>query len=101
LEVKGVTLEEDGVVRFPDAPTARGAKHLHELIRAAKEGYGAWVFLVIQMENVDHFEPNWRTDPDFGQALLDARSQGVTLLACDCKVTPETLEIGKPVEIVL
>ena len=50
---------------------------------------------------MDHFEPNWRTDPDFGQALLDARSQGVTLLAYDCKVTPETLEIGKRVEIVL
>lgn len=101
LEVKGVTLEEDGVVRFPDAPTARGAKHLHELIRAAEEGYGAYVFLVIQMADVDHFEPNRKTDPDFAQALQEARNKGVTLLAYDCNVTPGTLEIGKRVEIVL
>ena len=99
LEVKGVTLEENGVVRFPDAPTARGAKHLHELIRAGREGYGAYVFLVIQMENVDHFEPNWKTDPDFGQALLDAQEAGVHLLAYDCQVTPDSLWIGKKVPV--
>ena len=99
LEVKGVTLEEIGVVRFPDAPTARGAKHLHELIRAGREGYGAYVFLVIQMENVDHFEPNWKTDPDFGQALLDAQEAGVHLLAYDCQVTPDSLWIGKKVPV--
>lgn len=101
LEVKGVTLEENGVVRFPDAPTARGAKHLHELIRAGREGYGAYVFLVIQMENVDHFEPNWKTDPDFGQALLDAQEAGVHLLAYDCQVTPGSLRIGKKVPVML
>ena len=99
LEVKGGTFEENGVVRFPDAPTARGAKHLHELIRAGREGYGAYVFLVIQMENVDHFEPNWKTDPDFGQALLDAQEAGVHLLAYDCQVTPDSLWIGKKVPV--
>lgn len=101
LEVKGVTLEENGVVRFPDAPTARGAKHLHELIRAGREGYGTYVFLVIQMENVDHFEPNWKTDPDFGQTLLDAQEAGVHLLAYDCQVTPGSLRIGKKVPVML
>ncbi|WP_278674807.1 DNA/RNA nuclease SfsA [Acidaminococcus fermentans] len=99
LEVKGVTLEDHGVVRFPDAPTARGAKHLHELIRASREGYGAYVFLVIQMENVDHFEPNWQTDPDFGQALLEAQEAGVQILAYDCQVAPASLSIGKKVPI--
>ena len=99
LEVKGVTLEDRGVVRFPDAPTARGAKHLHELIRASREGYGAYVFLVIQMENVDHFEPNWQTDPDFGQALLEAQEAGVQILAYDCQVAPASLSIGKKVPV--
>ena len=99
LEVKGVTLEDHGVVRFPDAPTARGAKHLHELIRASQEGYGAYVFLVIQMENVDHFEPNWKTDPDFGQALLEAQEAGVQILAYDCQVAPASLSIGKKVPV--
>ncbi len=99
LEVKGVTLEDHGVVRFPDAPTARGAKHLHELIRASQEGYGAYVFLVIQMENVDHFEPNWQTDPDFGQALLEAQEAGVQILAYDCQVAPASLSIGKKVPV--
>ena len=99
LEVKGVTLEDRGVVRFPDAPTARGAKHLHELIRASQEGYGAYVFLVIQMENVDHFEPNWKTDPDFGQALLEAQEAGVQILAYDCQVAPASLSIGKKVPV--
>lgn len=99
LEVKGVTLEDHGVVRFPDAPTARGAKHLHELIRASREGYGAYVFLVIQMENVDHFEPNWQTDPDFGQALLEAQEAGVQILAYDCQVAPASLSIGKKVPV--
>ena len=89
------------MVRFPDAPTARGAKHLHELIRAAEEGYGAYVFLVIQMADVNHFEPNRKTDPDFAHALQEVRNKGVTLLAYDCNVTPGTLEIGKRVEIVL
>lgn len=99
MEVKGVTLEEDGIVRFPDAPTERGAKHLQELIKAHKEGYNTYVFLVIQMADVDHFEPNWKTDPAFAQGLLDAAAAGVKILAYNCAVTPDTLEIKKAVDI--
>lgn len=99
LEVKGVTLEENGVVYFPDAPTLRGTKHLHELMKAKEEGYDAYIFLCIQMENVDHFEPNRRTDPNFADALVDAQKSGVKLLAYDCKVTPGSMQIGKKIEV--
>ena len=101
MEVKGVTLEDGGVVRFPDAPTARGSKHLHELVKAHREGYDVYLFLVVQMADVDHFEPNWRTDPDFGQALLEAEAGGVKVLCYDCEVTPKTLKIGKKVAVQL
>lgn len=99
LEVKGVTLEENNIVYFPDAPTQRGTKHLHELIQARKEGYDAYVFLCIQMENVDHFAPNRKTDPDFADALLEAKNSGVKILAYDCKITPNSMQIGKPVKV--
>lgn len=99
MEVKGVTLEENGVVRFPDAPTARGSKHLHELVKAHQEGYDVYLFLVVQMADVAHFEPNWRTDPDFGQALLEAEAGGVKILCYDCDVSPQTLKIGKKVAV--
>lgn len=101
MEVKGVTLEDGGVVRFPDAPTARGSKHLHELVKAHREGYDVYLFLVVQMADVDHFEPNWRTDPDFGQSLLEAQDHGVQILCYDCDVTPKTLKIGKKVAVQL
>lgn len=99
LEVKGITLEENGVVYFPDAPTLRGTKHLHELVKAKEEGYDAYIFLCVQMESVDHFEPNRRIDPDFADALVDAQKNGVKLLAYDCKVTPSSMQIGKKIEI--
>lgn len=99
MEVKGVTLEDGGVVRFPDAPTARGSKHLHELVKAHREGYDVYLFLVVQMADVDHFEPNWRTDPDFGQALLEAEAGGVKILCYDCEVSPQTLKIDKKVAV--
>lgn len=76
VEVKGVTLEADGVVRFPDAPTERGVKHLEELLRAREEGYESWVCFVIQMSGVKHFEPNDRTHPQFGAALRRAAQAG-------------------------
>lgn len=98
-EVKGVTLEEDGVVRFPDAPTERGVKHLHGLARAVKEGYEAWAVFVIQMEDVHHFEPNRATHPAFADALREASEGGVRLLALDCSVTPESLSIRQEVPI--
>ena len=99
LEVKGVTLETDGVCAFPDAPTLRGAKHLRVLTQLAKDGYGAYVLFVIQMSDVQYLHPNDTTDPEFGKALREAAKVGVTVLAMDCAVTPDTMEIQSPVEI--
>lgn len=93
LEVKGVTLEEDGVARFPDAPTERGVKHINELIQAAEKGYQSYVLFVIQMQGISHFEPNDRTHKAFGDALRKAYKKGVHVLACDCEVTMDTLKI--------
>lgn len=93
IEVKGVTLEQDGIVRFPDAPTERGVKHLEELICARRAGYECWVCFVVQMSDVTHFEPNDATHPQFGEALRRAEKAGVHILALDCAVTAETLEI--------
>ena len=97
LEVKGVTLENDGVCAFPDAPTERGVKHLHGLTQAVKDGYGAFVLFVIQMPDVKYLRPNEATDPVFAQALREAAEAGVTVLAMDCAVTPDTMEIRLPV----
>ncbi len=99
LEVKGVTLENDGVCAFPDAPTQRGAKHIRELIRAKEEGYEAYILFVIQMEDVKYLHPNDATDPEFGKALRQAEKAGVEILALDCKVAPDEMTIGKPVEV--
>ncbi len=99
LEVKGVTLEEDGVVRFPDAPTQRGTKHLKGLTKAVQEGYGAYVLFVVQMENVRYLEPNQKTDPAFSDALREAEKAGVKILAMDCRVEPGAMTIEKPVEV--
>ena len=101
LEVKGVTLETNGVCAFPDAPTIRGAKHLRELTELAKTGYGAYVLFVIQMTDVKYLHPNDATDPEFGRALREAKDAGVQILAMDCKVTPNTMELNKPVEVEL
>lgn len=101
LEVKGVTLEKDGVCAFPDAPTTRGVKHLQGLRDAAGEGYGAFVLFVIQMENVKYLHPNDATDPAFGNALREAARAGVQILAVDCKVTENTMTIGTPVPVQL
>ena len=97
LEVKGVTLETDGICAFPDAPTQRGAKHLRGLAEAAAAGCGAYVLFVIQMENVRYLRPNDETDPAFGKALRDAAAAGVRILAVDCTVTPDTMAAGKAV----
>ena len=101
LEVKGVTLENDGVCAFPDAPTERGAKHLRGLTRAVGEGYGGYVLFVIQMADVKHLHPNDATDPNFGAALREAAAAGVQVLAVDCRVTVDSMEIGKTVPVVL
>lgn len=99
LEVKGVTLEQDGVCAFPDAPTERGVKHLRGLTQAARDGYRAYVLFVIQMEDVQYFRPNDEMDPTFGQALRAAAQQGVRVLAVDCKVGVDSMEIRGPVEV--
>ena len=100
-EVKGVTLEENGHARFPDAPTQRGVKHLEELILAKEAGYEAAVCFVIQMEGMRCFSPNDATHPAFGEALRKAAQAGVRLLAMECHVTPETLEITREVPCIL
>lgn len=99
LEVKGVTLENDGICAFPDAPTERGARHLRELAQAAKAGYGAYVLFVIQMKNVQYLHPNDATDPAFGAALREAAAAGVQIFAMDCQVTEDSMVIADPVEI--
>lgn len=101
IEVKGVTLEEDGVCRFPDAPSDRAVKHLEELICAVREGYEAYVFFVIQMKGVRYFTPNTDTHPKFAETLKKAFDTGVKILAYDCEVMPESITVSTPVEIVL
>ena len=99
VEVKGVTLERDGAVFFPDAPTERGARHLHELIHAVEEGYGAAVLFVIQMEDVRYFSPNDATDPAFGKALREAAAAGVEIWAYTCRVKADSMDIADPVAV--
>jgi len=101
LEVKGVTLETDGVCAFPDAPTERGAKHLKGLQQAVQEGFGGYVLFVIQMSDVKYLHPNDATDPAFGKALREADAAGVHILAMDCAVTENTMEIRKGVLVKL
>lgn len=101
LEVKGVTLEQDGVCAFPDAPTDRGTKHLRGLAHLAHGGCGAYVLFVIQMAGVKYLHPNDTTDPDFGKALREAAEAGVQVLAVDCTVTEDTMTIQNPVPVCL
>lgn len=99
MEVKGVTLEENGIARFPDAPTERGIKHLKELIRCMEEGYEAYVLFVIQMKGISRFEPNGERHPEFAEVLCEAAEKGVHVLAYDCKVTEDEMIISNPVPV--
>ena len=99
LEVKGVTLENNCVCAFPDAPTERGAKHLRGLSELAKNGYGAYVLFVIQMTDVKYLHPNDATDPTFGTALRQAAADGVQIMAVTCRVTPDSMEIEQETEV--
>lgn len=99
IEVKGVTLEKDGIARFPDAPTERGVKHIKELERAMSEGYEAYIIFVIQMKGIDRFEPNDVTHPQFGEALRHAEKSGVRILAFDCIVRPDRLTLDQPIQV--
>ena len=99
IEVKGVTLESEGVVLFPDAPSERAVKHVEELMAAKREGYRVFVLFVIQMENVEYFTPNRVTHPEFAEALSRASREGVEILAYDCIVTENSMRINRPVEV--
>lgn len=99
VEVKGVTLEREGHCLFPDAPTERGVRHLHELMRAVEEGHRATAFFVIQMADVLDFAPNDTTHPAFGEALREAARRGVEIAAYTCRVTPETVTLDAPVPV--
>ena len=101
LEVKGCTLETDGIARFPDAPTERGVKHINELIDCVNEGFEAYILFVIQTKGIKHFEPNDKTHSAFGDALRNAESKGVNILAYDCNVTKDTIEIDKEIKVLL
>ena len=99
VEVKGVTLEQDGVVMFPDAPTERGVKHINELCRCIDNGYKAYIFFIIQMDNVKYFTPNRKTHPQFADALKAAAEKGVGVYALDCKVSENSIAADKFVEV--
>ncbi len=101
VEVKGVTLEQDGVVMFPDAPTERGVKHINELCRCIDNGYKAYIFFIIQMDNVKYFTPNRKTHPQFADALKAAAEKGVGVYALDCKVSENSIAADKFVEVSL
>lgn len=101
LEVKGVTLEKDGRVFFPDAPTERGTKHLNELCRCIEEGYEAYALFVVQMKNVGSFSPNEETDPAFASALRNAAENGVKILCYDCLVTENEMIIKDEIPVIL
>lgn len=101
LEVKGVTLENDGVASFPDAPTERGVKHINELITAVSDGYEGYILFVIQMKEISYMMPNDVTHKAFGDALREAEKAGVKILAVDCIVTPDSIVCDKPVKVKL
>lgn len=101
IEVKGVTLENEGVVSFPDAPTERGVKHLNELMAAKREGFDVYVIFVVQMKNVRFFTPNFQNDPMFSETLIRAEAEGVNILAYDCRVTEDEMTIEDRVPIKL
>ncbi|MBD5395163.1 MAG: A/G-specific adenine glycosylase [Lachnospiraceae bacterium] len=101
MEVKGVTLEKDGVVLFPDAPSERAVKHVYELIDAARAGYQAYIMMVVQMKDVKYFTPNRETQPEFADALMEAVKAGVKIIAYDCIISPDSMIIDKPVPVYL
>ena len=101
LEVKGVTLEENGKSMFPDAPTERGRKHLLELIEAKREGYGAGVLFLAQMDDIKSFSPNFIMDPAFSKALIKCSKNGVDIFAYSCQVTEKSISLNREIEIIL
>lgn len=101
IEVKGVTLEKDGIAYFPDAPTERGVKHIQELQESLKEGFEAYIIFVIQMKNIKELRPNDETHKAFGDALRKASKAGVKVLALDCVIKPDSIVADQPITVVL
>lgn len=101
IEIKGVTLEADGISMFPDAPTERGTKHVLEIIKSIKEGYKSYIFFLIQMKDIDCFKPNETMDKKFANALQMAKKEGVNMLAYNSIVTKDEINLGKRVEILI
>ena len=101
IEVKGVTLERDNFVLFPDAPTERGTKHIHHLIKAKEAGYESCIYFIVQMNEADYFTPNSATDPVFAAALKEAKGAGVQIHAAVCKVTPEEITVSHEIPVQL
>lgn len=99
VECKGVTLENNGIVLFPDAPTERGTKHINELIKAVSEGYKAYLIFVVQTDNVKYFTPNKETDLNFADALKEAKEKGVNIKAFTSKITPDSITIEEEIEV--
>lgn len=99
IEVKGCTLEEDGIACFPDAPTVRGVKHVRGLTELAGQGCRCIVLIVIQMKGVREFRPNWKTQPEFGEALIEAQAAGVEIIAVDCNVQPGVVNIDASIPV--
>lgn len=99
LEVKGVTLEDGGIASFPDAPTERGVKHIEELTELKRQGFGAAILFVIQMKGITEFRPNDVTHRAFGDALRLANERGVSILAYDCIVTPDSITVDQPIKV--
>lgn len=98
MEVKGCTLEREGIGYFPDAPTDRGVKHLRELAKAVKDGYRAALAFAIQMDGIKEVRPNIQTHPEFGAAMQEAREAGVEILFLSCHVEPDGLEVKEAVK---
>ncbi len=100
-EIKGVTLEENGIAKFPDAPTERGIKHLNELSDAVRNGYLAYAVFIIQMKGIEHFEPNYKMHKAFADTLKAAQQSGVNVIAYDCIVSPESIELDNQIPIII
>ena len=98
-EVKGCTLENDGIASFPDAPTERGVKHIEELIKAEKEGYSASVIFIVQMKGMKYIKPNDDTHPAFGDALRKAEKEGVNVLAYECEICPGSMTVTEKLPV--
>lgn len=101
IEVKGVTLEHEGICKFPDAPTVRGTKHIFEMVEAVRQGYLGYIFFLVQMEGMKYLKPNDKMDPEFGAALRFANDNGVKILVYDSVVREDEITIGKRLEYIL